>query len=69
MLEKEVKIMEYFTICNNENDIKSFQSPWGKEYFELSAEDIRALLEGKTLAFRGEYGIFIKMEDGGRKLD
>ena len=32
--------------------------------FELSTEDIMALLKGKTLATdNGEYGIFIKLED------
>lgn len=51
-----------FIICNNEDEIKSNESCWGNTTFELSAEDIVALLNGKTLAGdNGEYGIFIKM--------
>ena len=39
-------------------------SCWGNYTFELSTEDIMALLKGKTLATdNGEYGIFIKLED------
>ena len=53
-----------FIICNNENEIKSNMSCWGNYTFELSTEDIMALLKGKTLATdNGEYGIFIKLED------
>lgn len=52
-----------FIICNNEDEIKANKSCWGNVTFELSAEDIVALLKGKTLAGDdGEYGIFIKME-------
>lgn len=51
-----------FIICNNEDEIKSNESCWGNTAFELSAEDIVALLKGKTLAGdNGEYGIFIKL--------
>lgn len=52
-----------FIICSNEDEIKSNESCWGNITFELSTEDIVALLEGKTLAGNnGEYGIFIMME-------
>lgn len=52
-----------FIICNNEEQIRSNTSCWGNTTFELSIEDIVALLEGKTLAGdTGEYGIFIMME-------
>lgn len=54
-----------FTICNNEDEIKANESCWGNVTFELSADDIAALLRGKTLAgmVNDEYGIFIKFED------
>ena len=53
-----------FIICNNEDEIKSNMSCRGNYTFELSTEDIMALLKGKTLATdNGEYGIFIKLED------
>ena len=53
-----------FIICNNEDEIKSNMSCWGNYTFELSTEEIMALLKGKTLATdNGEYGIFIKLED------
>ena len=49
-------------ICNNEDEIKANESCWGNYTFELSIEDIVALLKGKTLAAdNGEYGIFIKL--------
>lgn len=52
-----------FIICNNEEEVKSNESCWGNTTFELSAEDIAALLKGKTLACDdGEYGIFIKLK-------
>lgn len=51
-----------FIICNNEDEINSKKSCWGNVTFELSTEDIAALLKGKTLAANdGEYGIFIKL--------
>ena len=51
-----------FIICNNEEEVKSNESCWGHTTFELSIEDIMALLDRKTLACDdGEYGIFIKM--------
>ena len=51
-----------FIICNNKEEVKSNESCWGTTTFELSTEDIVALLEGKTLAGdTGEYGIFIMM--------
>lgn len=51
-----------FIICNNE-EVKSNESCWGNDTFELSTEDIAALLKGKTLAamVADEYGVFIKM--------
>lgn len=54
-----------FIICNNEDEIKSNESCWGNQTFEISSEDIAALMEGKTLTamVNDEYGIFIKMED------
>lgn len=53
-----------FIICNNEDEIKANASCWGNSTFELSIEDIVALLKGKTLAAdNGEYGIFIKLGD------
>lgn len=52
-----------FIICNNEEEIRSNTSCWGNTTFELSTEDIVALLEGKTLAGdTGEYSIFIMTE-------
>ena len=39
-----------FIICNNKEEVKSNESCWGNTTFELSTEDIVALLEGKTLA-------------------
>ena len=39
-----------FVICNNKEEVKSNESCWGNTTFELSTEDIVALLEGKTLA-------------------
>lgn len=51
-----------FIICNNTKEVQSHMSCWGNATFELSAEDISALLQGKTLAGNnGEYGIFIMM--------
>ena len=51
-----------FIICNNEEEIRSNTSCWGNTTFELSTENIVALLEGKTLAGNtGEYEIFITM--------
>ena len=53
-----------FIICNNEDEIKLNKSCWGNQTFEISAQDIAALLEGKTLTamVNDEYGIFIKIE-------
>lgn len=53
-----------FTICNNEEEINSNISCWGNQWFELSIEDIDAILSGKTITamVNDEYGIFIKME-------
>ena len=54
-----------FIICNNEDEIKSNESCWGNQTFVISKKDIRALLDGKTLAamVNDEYGIFITMGD------
>ena len=52
-----------FVICNNKEEVKSNESCWWNITFELSIEDVVALLEGKTLAGdTGEYGIFIMTE-------
>lgn len=53
-----------FIICNNEDEVKSNESCWGNQEFEISAEDIAALLKGKTLTamVNDEYGIFIRLE-------
>lgn len=58
-----------FIICSNEDEIKSNESCWGNQTFEISAEDITALLKGKTLTamVNDEYGIFIKL--GGSNND
>lgn len=54
-----------FIICNNEDEIKSNESCWGNETFEISASELTALIAGKTLAtmINDEYGVFIKLED------
>ena len=54
-----------FIICNNEDEIESNTSCWGNQTFEISSEDIKALLEGKTITamVNDEYGIFITMGD------
>ena len=54
-----------FIICDNEDEIKSNESCWGNQTFEISSEDIKALLEGKTITamVNDEYGIFITMGD------
>lgn len=54
-----------FIICNNEDEIKSNESCWGNETFEISASELAALIAGKTLAtmINDEYGVFIKLED------
>lgn len=54
-----------FIICNNEDEIKSNESCWGNETFEISASELGALIAGKTLAtmINDEYGVFIKLED------
>ena len=54
-----------FIICNNEDEVKSNESCWGNQTFEISSEDIKALLEGKTITamVNDEYGIFITMGD------
>lgn len=53
-----------FVICNNEDEIKSNASYYGNQIFEISAEDLLALFEGKTFAatVNDEYGIFIRLE-------
>ena len=59
-----------FIICNNEDEIKLNKSCWGNQTFEISAQDIAALLEGKTLTamVNDEYGIFIKIESERRTV-
>ena len=60
-----------FIICNNEDEIKANKSCWGNQTFEISAQDIAALLEGKTLTamVNDEYGIFIKIEADRRAVE
>ena len=45
-------------------EAKANESPWGNEYYEISADDIKALKAGKTLTamISGEYGVFIEMK-------
>ena len=56
-----------FIICNNMEEEKLNESPFGNEDFEISADDIKALEDGKTLTamISGEYGVFIKMKRKG----
>ena len=56
-----------FIICNNMEDVKSNESPYGNEDFVISADDIKALEDGKILTamIAGEYGVFIKMKRKG----
>ena len=56
-----------FIICNNIEEEKLNESPYGNEDFEISEDDIKALEDGKTLAAMifDEYGIFIKMKRKG----
>ena len=53
-----------FIICNNMEEEKSNESPYGNEDYEISADDIKALEDGKTLTamINDEYGVFIKMK-------
>ena len=53
-----------FIICNNMEEAKPNESPYGNEDYEISADDIKALIDGKTLTamINGEYGLFIKMK-------
>ena len=53
-----------FIICNNMEEEKLNESPFGNEDFEISEDDIKALEDGKTLTamISGEYGVFIKMK-------
>lgn len=52
-------------ICENLNDADQYASRWGNTTFELSKEEVSALLEGKVLADPDpdEYGTFIKMKE------
>ena len=53
-----------FIICNNMEEAKLNESPYGNEDYEISADDIKALEDGKTITamIAGEYGVFIKMK-------
>ena len=53
-----------FIICNNLEEAESNESPYGNEDYEISADDIKALQDGKILTamVNDEYGIFIKMK-------
>lgn len=52
-------------ICNNIEDQNEYTSIYGNNFFELTREEIMALLDGKTLGDPDfdEYGTFIRMED------
>lgn len=52
-------------ICENLNDAEQYASGYGNATFELSEEEVLALLEGKVLADPDpdEYGTFIKMKE------
>lgn len=52
-------------ICKNEEDKNYCTSAWGNNFFELTREEIMALLDGKTLGDPDfdEYGTFIKMKE------
>ena len=52
-------------ICNSIEDEKECMSLFGNNFFELTREEIMALLDGKTLCDPDfdEYGTFIRMED------
>lgn len=52
-------------ICENLKDADKYSSRWGNTTFELSMEEIMALLDGKVLADADfdEYGTFIKMKE------
>ena len=56
--------MDDFIICNNMEEVKLNESPYGNEYYEISADDIKALKDGKTITamVNDEYGVFIKMK-------
>ena len=53
-----------FIICNNMEEAELNESPYGNEYYEISADDIKALEDGKILTamINDEYGVFIKMK-------
>ena len=53
-----------FIISNKKKKEKLNESPYGNEDYEISADDIKALEDGKTLTamISGEYGVFIKMK-------
>lgn len=70
-LKGGLMMTDTFIICNNEDEIKSNKSCWGNQTFEISAQDIAALLEGKTLTamVNDEYGIFIKIEADSRTVE
>lgn len=56
-----------FNVYNSEAEAdRDMRTPWGNSYFEITREDIQALLDGKTLAgcVASEYGLFISLEKG-----
>lgn len=55
--------MNFFVICNTQQEANAYASCYGNEYFVIAKEDIEALLAGKILAgdFGGEYGVFVIM--------
>lgn len=52
-------------ICSTEDEINKYVSCWGNFKFELTREEIEALLEGKTLVDPEDdvdYGVIISMK-------
>lgn len=39
-----------FIICNTDEDVKNYELEWGNQSYEITIDDIKSLLEGKTLA-------------------
>ena len=54
-------------ICSTEDEINKYVSCWGNFEFELTREEIEALLEGKTLVDPEDdvdCGVIISMREG-----
>lgn len=55
--DETLKPIDLLDVCLN-------QSIFGNSFFTISDEDIQALKSGKVLFVRGEYGLFLKYEEG-----